>query len=197
MSGFYRFCLGIARVFVWLCFRVKVIDAHNLPASGGVVLCCNHVSAFDPVILGVSCRRQLCFMGKAELFKTRFTKYLFTKLGSFAVERGKHDRGAIIKAQEVVLGGGVFAIFPEGTRSKTGEIARAKPGAAIVAAQAGGDILPVVIKYHAKKRKIFCKVTLKFGEPVHIAAAEEFTRDDIRRITESLTDVLRELHSTI
>lgn len=196
MSKLYRFCRGLAAIFVFICYRVKVINADNLSASGGVVLCCNHVAAIDPVILGVKCKRQLCFMGKAELFKTRLTRYLFTKLGSFAVERGKHDHGAIQKAQEVVKNGGVFAIFPEGTRSKTGEIARAKPGAALVAVTAGSDILPVVIKYGAKKRKIFCKVTLKFGDPVKINP-EVNTRDDIRRITENLTDILRELHSTI
>ncbi len=196
MSKLYRFCRGLAAIFVFICYRVKVINADKLSASGGVVLCCNHVAAIDPVILGVKCKRQLCFMGKAELFKTRLTRYLFTKLGSFAVERGKHDHGAIQKAQEVVKNGGVFAIFPEGTRSKTGEIARAKPGAALVAVTAGSDILPVVIKYGAKKRKIFCKVTLKFGDPVKINP-EVNTRDDIRRITENLTDILRELHSTI
>ncbi len=196
MSKLYRFCRGLAAIFVFICYRVKVINADKLSASGGVVLCCNHVAAIDPVILGVKCKRQLCFMGKAELFKTRLTRYLFTKLGSFAVERGKHDHGAIQKAQEVVKNGGVFAIFPEGTRSKTGEIARAKPGAALVAVTAGSDILPVVIKYGALKRKIFCKVTLKFGDPVKINP-EVNTRDDIRRITENLTEILRELHSTI
>ena len=196
MSKLYRFCRVLARVFVFICYRVKVIEADKLPSSGGVVLCCNHVAAIDPVILGVKCKRQLCFMGKAELFKSKFTKYLFTKLGSFAVERGKHDHGAIQMAQQVVKEGGVFAIFPEGTRSKTGEIARAKPGAALVAVTAGSDILPVVIKYHAKKRKIFCKVTLKFGDPVKIDAGVN-SREDIRRITENLTDILRELHSTI
>ena len=196
MSKLYRFCRVLARFFVFICYRVKVIGADKFPSSGGVVLCCNHVAAIDPVILGVKCKRQLCFMGKAELFKSKFTKYLFTKLGSFAVERGKHDHGAIQKAQQVVKEGGVFAIFPEGTRSKTGEIARAKPGAALVAVTAGSDILPVAIKYHAKKRKIFCKVTLKFGDLVKIDAGVN-SRDDIRRITENLTDILRELHSTI
>ncbi|MBQ0111446.1 MAG: 1-acyl-sn-glycerol-3-phosphate acyltransferase [Oscillospiraceae bacterium] len=195
MSGFYRFCRAIAKVVVFVCYRVKVINGDKMP-DGGIVLCSNHVAALDPVILGTHCKRQLCFMGKAELFKSKFTKYLFTKLGSFAVERGKNDRGAIKMAQNVVKSGGVFAIFPEGTRSKTGEIARAKPGAALVAVTAGGDILPVAIKYHTKKRKIFCKVTVKFGNLVKIDCKDS-SREELRRISDSLTDTLRELHNEI
>jgi 1-acyl-sn-glycerol-3-phosphate acyltransferase len=89
-------------------------------------------------------------MGKAELFKNPIISWFFKKIGAFPVERGKGDTTAIQTAVEAVKNGEALMIFPEGTRSKTGELLRFKSGAGVIASQTEADILPVAINYSGK-----------------------------------------------
>lgn len=169
MTGFYRFGKAVCNLFCTLTFRVEVHGADNLPESGGFILASNHVTDFDPVFIGIRIKRQLNFMAKAELFKNKLFGAVIKGLGAFPVERGKGDSTAIQKAIDTVENGDVLAIFPEGTRSKTGELGRFKSGAIVVASQTKADIVPTSIYIKDIKSggiKFRSKVVVRYGEVI-------------------------------
>ena len=88
-SKLYRVVVTIIRPFVRILYRLKVIGLENIPEKNGVIICPNHTSNADPVVLAVSLKRQVYFMAKAELFKNKILRKLFKMVGAFPVERGK------------------------------------------------------------------------------------------------------------
>ena len=161
----------------------------------GFILASNHTSFTDPVFIAVNCKRQVFFMAKIELFKFPLFAWFFTKIGVFAVDRGKGDTTAINKAKQLVNEGRVLGIFPEGTRYLSGAPRRAKSGIAYVAMDTKSDILPVSV-YREGSCKLFSKTTLRFGEliPFESMIKEDATdRANIRNITTLVTEKITEL----
>lgn len=163
--NFYEFGRAVCRAFVRIAFNVKIVGLENLPEGRNYILCSNHRTYFDPVFLGILIKPHLVFMAKQELFKKPVLGVIIKHLGAFPVSRGKNDTGAVETAIRTVREGKVLAIFPEGTRSKTGELLRFKSGAALIAHKTGADIVPACICFDGKLgfRK---KVVVRFGEPI-------------------------------
>ncbi len=168
--------LGKAIIFllgplVRLLMRVEVKGKENIPLTKGeppLVLCCNHLSMWDPILLVISFPRHIHFMAKAELFKCKPLGWLIGKqFGAFPVERGKGDTGALDHGKQLVIEGNIMGIFPEGTRSKDGRLGRAKSGAAFIVAQAGAHVLPVaVVPQGGIKPRLFRKTVIAVGKPL-------------------------------
>ena len=132
-----RFLVRILAPLVRFLFGIRVIGRENLlPEGTPMVMCCNHISFLDPVFLLVAQpKRHIYFMAKSELFKNRLVTWFIGKqLGAFAVHRGTGDTDALATAKQLVRDGKIMGIFPEGTRSRTGELLRAKSGTAEVGA---------------------------------------------------------------
>ena len=163
----YSIVAVIARVVFTIAIPMKVKGKENLP-EGKFVLCSNHLTWADPVLLGLSNKRQVCFMGKAELFKNKIIAAFLRALGGFPVNRGTSDRGALETANEVLENGKILGIFIEGTRSKTGELLKPKPGAVMLAYGAKAPIVPVCITPKGGGQiKLFKEVRLTFGKPIY------------------------------
>lgn len=113
----YYFLRDLCRVISWIIFRVHISGRENIPQDGAFVLVGNHISNFDPVILSFITPRPIHFMAKAELFRTKFTKWLFESVKTIKVERGSNDISAIKKSLNVLKNGEILGIFPEGTRT--------------------------------------------------------------------------------
>lgn len=192
---FYRIMRLIVYPFIRIFIRVECFGTENIPKNKGYILAANHISMADVFAIAVPVKGQICYMGKEELFKFKPLKWLFTALGGFAVRRGKGDTEAIDKACELVKKGKVLGIFPEGTRSKTGEPGKAKAGAALIAMQTKADILPVSIKYSTGRFRIFCKATVRVGGLIEYKepAEDESQRAAIRRISTEVMDNIKEL----
>lgn len=166
MTPLYAIGRVILIPLVKILFFLKVNGKENIPKNGGFILCSNHLSNFDPVLIGVAQRRQLFFMAKSELFRNKFFGWLIRKLGAFPVERGAGDGKAINTAEKIINEGKTLGIFIEGTRSKTGELLRPKAGAAMIAQQTKADVVPVCITPKNKKIRVFSKVTVSIGKPI-------------------------------
>ena len=160
----------IGRIILWpiykLMFFFKVNGRENIPKNGAYIICSNHLSNHDPIMLGVSLRRQIYYMAKAELFKNPIGGQVIRWLGAFPVNRGAGDGKAINEAEEVVKKGRLLGIFIEGTRSKTGEFLRPKSGAAIIAYQMNVPVIPICITPKNKQYRIFQRVTVSIGKPM-------------------------------
>ncbi len=113
--------------------QVEGLDV--LPRSGPVLLAANHDSNMDPVAVGVAARRhrQVRALAKASLWDVRGLGPILTGMGQIPIERGKGDRGALDKAIEALRAGACIGIFPEGTRSRGGDL-RARSGIGHLAA---------------------------------------------------------------
>ncbi len=160
--SFYGFARGLICALFPLFFRVRFEGREHAPASGGVIVAANHVSLLDPFFLAMGLRQQVFYMAKAELFRNPLLRALLNWLGAFPVERGKGDSGAIDRSVEILRGGGVLGIFPEGTRSKDGKPLRPKSGAALIAKMTGAGILPCGIEIEGKMR-LWARITVRFG----------------------------------
>jgi len=128
--------------FIFYFLGLKSEGLHNLPRSGSVIIASNHVSNWDPVVVGLVLDRPVHFMGKAELFENKILAKLCTELNAFPVKRGTADRNAIRKALKVLEEGNVLGIFPEGARNTTGDM-KAQSGVAMIALKSGAPIIPV------------------------------------------------------
>ncbi len=165
MTKFYRFAKAVCNGALTLWFRIEVHGVENLLAEGGYIVVANHRTYLDPVLVGIRMKRQVNFMAKAELFSNKLLGPIIKRLGAFPVSRGTGDSSAIEKAVDTVKHGDVLALFPEGTRSKTGEIMRFKSGAIVVAAQTGADIVPTAI-YFENCAKFRSRVVIRYGAPI-------------------------------
>lgn len=160
----YNILVFLISIIVKLVFRVKIHGDNKLP-DGKLILCSNHNSLLDPVILAVTTNRQLSFMAKKELFENTFTNWLFRKVGAFPVDRSKADIKAIKEALNVLKNDKVLGIFPEGTRVRTVSLDNIKPGVGMLASRGKSDILPVNI---VTDYKFLSRVDVYFRDIIYI-----------------------------
>ena len=160
---FYRFVVAITYLFVRIAFRMRYEGLENIPINGGYILCSNHRSNFDPVFLVHKVPASIRFMAKEELFKNKLLGALIGSLGAFPIARGKGDTAAIDTAADILTNSGVLLVFPEGTRSKDGNLQRGRAGASVLAARTGADILCCSIEFkQGTKLRFRSTVTLRF-----------------------------------
>jgi 1-acyl-sn-glycerol-3-phosphate acyltransferase len=169
--------------------RLQIEGEEHVPATGGCVIACNHTRGPDYVIVGYASPRQIYYMAKAEIFAYHpLLAKLVASAGAFPVHRGRGDTNAIDQAIEVVRSGHVLGMFPEGTRSRTGALQRAKLGVARIALGAQAPIVPVVVigseavlrdVLKFKRRPL---VVVRYGPPIEAEGAATSSKD-IQRLT--------------
>lgn len=149
------------------CFRLTVIGAENLPAEGGLVLCANHTSMLDILVLALAADRPIRYMAKKELFAPPLGKF-FKALGAFPVNRGGGDLTAIKTTISLVEGGEMVGMFPQGTRYKYTDPAetKVKHGVGLIAWRAKCPVQPVFINTQVNCVKWFRKTEVIFGKTV-------------------------------
>ncbi|MBE3519988.1 MAG: 1-acyl-sn-glycerol-3-phosphate acyltransferase [Firmicutes bacterium] len=185
---FYRFIRVIFSIIVKVAFRLEVSGLDKVPARGPAILCSNHISWWDPVILGCLVKRPIRFMAKKELFRYPIFGTLLRWLGAFPVDRGKADVGAIREGLRVLEAGEVVGIFPEGTRQRDrSRLGAPHPGAALLALKTDAPIVPVAIRMSPEKRR----VRVLFGEPFKL----EHKRD--AKVTEEMKGASQEIMTAI
>ncbi len=140
----YPFAKGLLSILLKIKgYRIKGLE--NLPSEGPVIVACNHLSLWDPIIVGCTMNRPVYFMAKEELFELPVLGKLLPELGAFPVKRGQGDIGAIRKSIAVLKEGKVLGIFPEGTRSKSGELQEALSGIVLIMEKSKAPVLPVKV----------------------------------------------------
>lgn len=175
-----------------LLFGFTVKGEENVPKSGGVILSANHINWFDPVAIAVSISRMYRAMAKSELFSDPFVSFFMRGLGAFPIKRGKADRRALALATGILQRGDALLMFPEGTRSKDGELHVFKSGVAVLSHQSGCPVVPAAIRYEAGFPLIFRKTVVEFGKPMFLSQflPEKPTVEDYRMAAEKLRDAV-------
>lgn len=151
-------------------YRVEVYGLHKVPRSGSIILCCNHISYLDPVVIGAYIPRITYFMAKKELFKVSFLSNLVTYFNAFPVRRDTTDRYAFTASLEILKNDNLLGLFPEGTRSVDGIIQDGKKGLGLISVLSESNILPVAISgsnnivQKPHKRIFFPKIKIIVGD---------------------------------
>lgn len=207
-NRFYAFmALWIYVVTRWY-FRLKVEGAENIPLTGPVLLVANHASNLDPTTIACGLPRQVHFLAKEELLQKPGLGSFLRCVNTHPIRRGGGDRAAIRQCVELLKQGRVVLIFPEGTRTRDGQLQEAKPGAAMIAVQSNAVICPVYIggTFEAMPRTASrprrSKVRVLIGEPIDPAqaAAGADRRDRYQALGRTMMDriaALRERSLTI
>ena len=183
-----------------ICFRLRVVGAENCPRHGALIVAPNHTSFLDPVIAGIAVSRGLNFMARDSLFKNRIFGKILSLVNSFPLKRERADLGAMKLAIDKLLQGKAVLIFPEGTRSKYGNLGAAKLGIGLLAASSEASILPCYIKgsNEALPREAvfprFKKISVYIGKPLRFNKGGS-GRDLYMRIAAEVMKAISELKS--
>ena len=185
--------------------RVWHLDVENparVPHHGGAIVAANHISFFDSVALMMAMPRCVAFVGKSEYLSSWKTRRLFPAFGMIPIDRASGFRSwdALENAARVLRGGGVFAIYPEGTRSRDGRLHRGRSGVGQLAVVTGAPIIPVGIvgtdaiqPPGARVPRPFRRAVVRFGRPIVATDYHGSRRERRRRITADVMAAIRDL----
>ncbi len=148
---YWLFKYLLVRPVCLVCFRPWIEGEHHIPATGGVVIAGNHLSAGETFLLPALIRRRMTFPAKAELFRgdgglgPKVLAWFLRAVGQVPLDRsgGKRSAESLRPVLDVLVSGGVVGIFPEGTRSRDGRLYRGRTGVARLALTAGVPVVPV------------------------------------------------------
>jgi 1-acyl-sn-glycerol-3-phosphate acyltransferase len=183
---FYRTVRSLLLFYVRLVYGLRISGTEHVPREGGCLLGANHISAWDPIVVGMAFPREVHFMAKKELFRNRLMRRINLGLRAFPVDRSGNDIGAIKEALRRIQRGHAVGVFFEGTRNRTGD-AEAQQGAAFLAQRGGVPLVPAAIWREGRR---FC---VRFGEPLHASGR---SRADAEALTATLESSVRGLIPT-
>ena len=192
LGGFLRSCF----------YRVQVEGEENIPENGRLLVCSNHISLHDPIVIAAISKRQICYMGKKELFGIPLFGSFLRSLGAFPVDRKSGgDVGAIRHSISLLEKDLAVGIFPQGTRH-SGVDPKGTPiqkGAGMLVSRTDATVLPVaVVTKNYKITPFFSKVTIRFGKPISaeelkLGTEEMASTEKYKLISERIFDKILEL----
>lgn len=179
---------------------VRARGRRHVPRDRGAILASNHVAAIDPVLVCMSFWRQVVWLAKVELVKTKKVAWFFRGAAVIPVNRDAPADDWIDAAARVLKENKMFGVFPEGTRSPDGRVYKGYTGVARVAQRSGAPVIPTFIagskRAHQKGRRLAkpSATEVRFGAPMHFEIrAGEDEHAAYRRFTDEVLDAVAAL----
>ena len=156
-------------------FGRRLVGRENVPADGAVIIACNHISNLDPPVVSTGIWRPCAFMAKEELFASRFFGWFITQLNAFPVKRGTADRAALKRSVEILEQDGALVMFPEGTRSESGELQPPEMGVGMIVYRSGAPVVPAYVwgtnQVMPRSGGLhFARIGVRYGKPIRFEA---------------------------
>lgn len=173
--------------------RMRVRGHENIPATGAVLVVCNHISQVDPPVLGIATLpRRTHYMAKSELFTIPLLRRIVYRMGAFPVERGGADRRALRLARDVLERGDLLLVFPEGRRYLDGRLRPGLTGAGSLGLLPDVTVVPAAVW---GSHRFLRRVTVVFGAPLDLSDIPpgprgRRTRDAIDRMMAAIADLI-------
>ena len=123
----------------------EVRGTENIPRTGGLIVASNHISFFDPPLIGIAAFRELHYLGKEELFRIPGFGSLLRTFNGIPIRRGVADMSGLSRAMVVLREGKTLVMFPEGSRMRDGELHPARPGVGMLSVGTDALIVPCYI----------------------------------------------------
>lgn len=189
----FKVLYPLAHVIRAFTYDSKAFGKENIPEDNGFLVVCNHVNFLDPGQIALAFDgRPIHYMTKSDPWDKNIGCHLLTKLNAFPVVRGKADMTSLDYATELLKRGKNVCVFPEGTRSKTGEPGRPKKGAALIARHSHANILPMSIYYEGQLKKGLVnstKMTVRIGKLIpfeELGLTDDGDVQELRAATEKI-----------
>jgi 1-acyl-sn-glycerol-3-phosphate acyltransferase len=185
-------------------YRVRVEGLEHVPGKGPAILASNHISFSDSIFLPLVLRRRITFVAKAEYFEDPKTSWFFRAVGQIPIKRtgGSASQRALASAAEVLADGGLFGIYPEGTRSPDGRLYKGHTGVARLAVDGHVPVLAVAMIGTREAQpigqvmpRLFMPITIRISAPMAFERYYDRAADPhvLRAITDEIMWELREL----
>ncbi len=178
MTLTYNIFYNLAKLLARLFFRMRVVHPERMVEEGPLILAVNHASFFDPPLAGICSRRAVYYLARKTLLQWPFFGPLFPEMNVIPVERDGNDMSALREVIKKIKEGNGVVLFPEGTRSKDGNLQPARAGIGLVIAKTGAAILPMRIfgAYDAFPKNAkgirFPRISVVLGEPIRFSQEE-------------------------
>jgi 1-acyl-sn-glycerol-3-phosphate acyltransferase len=199
-----------ARIWAKLLMRtsgasINISGINNIPKEGGIIFASNHQGALDILIHLAYLPRYFRFIAKSELFRIPFFGWYMSLAGYVPIERdvSASAHRTISSVSDVLRSGDCILIFPEGTRSRTGELGPFKRGSLMAAFSSGAAVVPVAISgsYRMMPKKSYLinivPISIKFGQPISfkkylgIKPTKEDYEIELNRLREEILGLLK------
>lgn len=196
---FYRFMKATLGTVMRVVYQPWIRGVENVPAEGPAILASNHLAVIDSFFLPLMLSRRVVFLGKQDYFtgrgfRGRFVAAFMRGVGTIPVDRsgGKASEAALATGLRVLHDGGMFGIYPEGTRSPDGRLYRGKTGVARLALESGAPVVPVamigtnIAQPIGKRIPKMHRIGVVIGEPMDFTRYQGMEND--RFVLRSITD---------
>ncbi|MBN1350281.1 1-acyl-sn-glycerol-3-phosphate acyltransferase [candidate division KSB1 bacterium] len=199
---FYKLSQRVVFIFLKLFFRLQIRGEQNVPGEGRIILASNHIAALDPPVIGASTRRMLFYLAKKELFSVPVLKSVIKRLNAIPVDRGAGDIKAIKIFTHALNNDNAALLFPEGTRSRDGNLGEAKEGIGMIALKTNSDIIPCLISGTDNLKQNFLKkngISITFGNCINIEPYKNMVlpkRDIYKKISQDVLNAIKQLKDT-
>jgi len=176
MNLSYRIGWSLFRVMYATYFRWRVYGAEHVPLKGGVILASNHASFLDPPLVGSALPRDINYLARESLFRFPGVGALLRSWNSVPVDREGGGAKGLKIILDRLLSGGAIILFPEGTRTKDGQLQPARSGIGLTVIKSTAPVVPVRVfgtfeaygKHHKFPRPH--RVVVKYGRPMTFEA---------------------------
>ncbi len=189
-SWFFYFVSFTWRLIFKTIWRIKLSGEKNVPDKGGFIFASNHISWYDPPVVGSSIRRAMHIMAKEELFDIPVLGSFIKAINTFPVKRGQFDRKSLRFAQMILEKGEGLFMFPEGTRSKDGNFGKARPGVGMLACFAQMPVVPVRVR-NTDKLFSFKRILINIGAPLY--PPKKYSKETYQQFSEKVLDEIKKL----
>jgi 1-acyl-sn-glycerol-3-phosphate acyltransferase len=189
--AFYDFAKAVVRSMARVLWRARATGGENVPSTGALIVACNHLSYYDPPLMGSLCPRRIRYMAKKELFDIPILGPVIRALGAYPVDRHGSAAAAIKRSLRVLESGGAIGIFPEGTRNTSGTVS-AQTGVALLASLAQAPVVPACVRGTDRALRLG-RAAVAFGTPLAPPPARKATRDDLAKFTAEIMKAIESL----
>jgi 1-acyl-sn-glycerol-3-phosphate acyltransferase len=145
MKPLYWLCYTLSGTIARVAFQYRAYGQENIIEEGPAIMAANHQSYLDPPLVGITCRNELYFLARKTLFQKKLLGPLISRVNALPVDLSRGDLTAFRAVMNLLKEGRRTVIFPEGTRSLTGQIQQARPGIGMIIARTLAPVVPVRI----------------------------------------------------
>lgn len=176
MKLMYRCGWLLSRAVYSTYFRWRVYNPERVPLQGPVILASNHASFIDPPLVGAGVHRDLNYLARETLFRFPVIGWILHSVNAVPVDREGGGAAGLRAILDRLLQGGAIVLFPEGTRTRDGQLQKVRSGIGLTVIKSQAPVVPVRVfgtfdafgKHHRYPRA--CRIAVKYGKPLDFSA---------------------------
>jgi 1-acyl-sn-glycerol-3-phosphate acyltransferase len=194
---------ALSQLVAWFLFMLffgfRCFGRNRIPHRGGCIIACSHQSFLDPVVIGFSSSRAVNYLARSTLFNNWFFAAVIRSYGAFELERDEADVKALKKCVERLRRGEIVLLFPEGTRTRTGDIGPLKPGVFLMSSRAGVPVVPAAIEGSLRswpRGRMFPRpapLRIAYGQPMYPRSGGASYRQMAAELRERMIELQRRI----